>query len=533
MSNESLYLKPNAYIEPLINQWYAWPLLVAPHTLAMVIANLHLKIMESYIKSPMMHANAVKNPKMLGGPFIDLPGNQAAVIRDLMEKTKTEQAHMIRFAEAVKELDSLLSSEAKGYTLIHLYDKLPQELRGYIELGYDLNNQPSIRFLERMLYRSPYYREENQGFALSLTERDYRPFVLSTPRIPGPKSVHYSMPFRSEAIDRLFSMRETPQPLDYVADLIPEDAEQRAFFESLFTTEAPDTRGHDRDSLGDQVRIKYFGHAVLLIETKDVSILTDPLVSYDVENNEVPRFTYEDLPETIDYAVITHSHQDHVMFETLLQLRQKIKCIVVPKCNGGSLQDPSLKLVLEHTGFKNVVELEEMETLPLPGGSLTGMPFFGEHADLHIRSKLGYYIKLNDKTIACAADSNNLSPEIFEYVREHLGSADYMFLGMECQGAPLSWLYGPLLTKPLERKMDQSRRFDGSDCLKGMEMVDSLKSKSVYVYAMGQEPWLTFISSLRYTSESKPIVESNKLVEECRRRGLESERLFGKKVISV
>jgi len=533
MSDKKLYLKRNVFVEPLVNQWYAWPLLVAPHTLAMVIANLHIKIMESYIKSPMMHANAVKNPKMLGGPFIDLPGNQSAVIQKLLEKTKAEQAHMLEFAEAIKELDNLLASEAKGYTLIHLYEKIPQPLRGFIELGYDLNNNPSIRFLERMLYRSRYYRPENQSIALSITKQDYRPFVLSTPRLPGPTSIHYDLPFKSEAIDRLFSMRETPNTLDHVSDFIPEDTEQREFFMSLFTEEPPERRGRDRDSLGDQVRIKYFGHAVLLIETKDVSILTDPLVSYDVQNPESPRYTFEDLPETIDYAVITHSHQDHVMFETLLQLRQRIKCIVVPKCNGGSLQDPSLKLILEETGFENVVELEEMETLDVPSGSITGMPFFGEHADLHIRTKLGYFFKLNGKTIACAADSNNLAPETYDLIRENLGSADRMFLGMECQGAPLSWLYGPLLTRPLERKMDQSRRFDGSDSFKGLEMVDSLKSKEVYVYAMGQEPWLTFISSLRYTSESKPIVESNKLVEECRRRGLESERLYGKKVITV
>ena len=50
-----------------------------------------------------------------------------------------------------------------------------------------------------------------------------------------------------------------------------------------------------------------------------------------------------------------------------------------------------------------------------------------------------------------------------------------------------------------------------------------------YVYAMGQEPWLGYVTSIKYTDESKPIVESNKLVEMCRSRGLQTERLLGTK----
>jgi len=108
---------------------------------------------------------------------------------------------------------------------------------------------------------------------------------------------------------------------------------------------------------------------------------------------------------------------------------------------------------------------------------------------------------------------------------------DVLFLGMECDGAPISWMYGPMMTTPLVRTNDQSRRLSGSDCVRGMSIVDVLEPRQVYVYAMGQEPWLTFLTSIRYTPESRPIVESDKLVEECRRRGIESERLWVKKEI--
>ena len=102
---------------------------------------------------------------------------------------------------------------------------------------------------------------------------------------------------------------------------------------------------------------------------------------------------------------------------------------------------------------------------------------------------------------------------------------------MVCDGAPLSWLYGPLLTKPLPRKVDQSRRSNGSDFPKAISIVDKLRPQQVYVYAMGQEPWLTYLTSIQYTPESRPIVESDRLVAECRQRGLVSERLFGCKEI--
>ena len=55
--------------------------------------------------------------------------------------------------------------------------------------------------------------------------------------------------------------------------------------------------------------------------------------------------------------------------------------------------------------------------------------------------------------------------------------------------------------------------------------------KEVYVYAMGQEPWLNYIMSIKYTEQSRPIVESNLLIQECIARGIRAERLYGEKEI--
>lgn len=118
---------------------------------------------------------------------------------------------------------------------------------------------------------------------------------------------------------------------------------------------------------GPGTRWRYFGHACILIETGGVSMLFDPVLSYTYEA-DVSRYTYLDLPDQIDYVLITHNHQDHVLFETLLQIRNKVKNIVVPHGSTGTLQDPSLGLLLKNAGFKNVVTLDQMQEISTPNG---------------------------------------------------------------------------------------------------------------------------------------------------------------------
>ena len=262
-----------------------------------------------------------------------------------------------------------------------------------------------------------------------------------------------------------------------------------------------------------------FRACLILVETKDMSILTDPVLSYTFESG-IPRYGYEDVPDVIDYVLITHNHQDHIMFETILQLRHRIRCVVVPRSSGGALQDPSLKLLLQNIGFTNVVELDELETIRAGHTSIMGIPFLGEHADLDIRSKLAYLVRFQNRSLIFAADSCNIEPRLYEHVHRMVGDVDVLFLGMECDGAPLSWIYGPLATRRIPRTMDQSRRLSGSDYEKGINIVRRFNCKYVYVYAMGQEPWLNYVMSKKYTDDSSPIIESNTLLMDCQAHGI-------------
>jgi L-ascorbate metabolism protein UlaG (beta-lactamase superfamily) len=529
MSNDLLYLRPNIQVEPLFDYWYAWSHLIPPATAARNMTERHFKIMDSYINAPQVHANAVKNPKLIGGPFMDFGGQRVDEVRNLREQTKRMRPHLIELSDAISTLDDTLRAQAKGFSLQPLYQMTPDILKGYVELVYDLNHNPSFRIIEPLLYRSRYYDRGAQSLMLSVLTGDDRPFVLSTPRLESDSLFHLRAPFDDEIVDELFRLKSIPRPWGEIKEMlkVPEGSEQLV---RLFLT--PDPPAPSAPYQGRGLRWRYFGHACILLETPDMNMLFDPVLSYTYES-EVSRYTYEDLPDSIDYVVITHNHQDHVLFETILQIRHKVKNFIVPRSSGGSLQDPSLKLILKNIGCRNIIELDQMESLDFENGSITALPFLGEHSDLNVHCKAAHLVRIGDRSLLFAADSCNIEPHLYEHLYQEVGDVDVIFLGMECDGAPLSWLYGPLLTRKIERGMDESRRLAGSNFEQAIDIVRRFKTRQIYVYAMGQEPWLGFVMSLKYTEQSRPIIESNRLIQECLGQGIYAERLFGEKEILV
>jgi L-ascorbate metabolism protein UlaG (beta-lactamase superfamily) len=527
--NDKLYLRQNIQVEPLIDRWYAWCHVIAPATAARNITERHMRIMESFCKSPQQHAAAIQNPKMRGGPFIDYDESRVGEIQQLLCRTKQDRAKLIELSAAIVALDAMLRSKAVGTTLEPLYKDVPEPLRGYVELTYNRNHQPAFRLFESLLYSSPYYDRSAQTIMLQPILSDDRPFHLSTPRLDSDETVHLRLPFDHASVDELFRLKSTPRPWSEIRDRLEIEDDQAGRMRSYLTEEAPPQhKAYD----GPGVRWRYFGHACILVESGGKSILVDPILSYTYETT-ISRYTYADLPDAIDYVLITHGHQDHISFETMLQIRHKVRHVLVPRNGSGNLEDPSLKLLLNHCGFDNVIEFSEMDELKAGNLCITGLPFLGEHADLDVHAKMAWLVRFGAHSLLFAADCCNIEPRVFEHVRRAIGDVEVLFLGMECDGAPLAWLYGPLLTQTLDRTINASRRLAGSDCEQGMQMIDALECKEAYVYAMGQEPWLNYIMSLKYTEESKPIVESNRLIKECAARGIVAERLFGEKEILV
>lgn len=521
MKNTPVYLRPDVIAEPLINQWYAWIQLMSPATAALNIKKRHLPIMESFINSPLMHMAACKNPKMMGGPFVNYEAHRVEEMKSLFEETKSIQKNLLVLAKALEELNQLMEEEAGGFALESLYEKIPEVLRGYVELEYDIYGKPCFRILEAMLYKSPYYEKQNQKVTLRISMEDQRPFMLSSPRLQKEGELSLHIPFESQAYDDLFRSRTHPVELGKICEILGVSEEA---IQHLFTEQKHDSNSSNSH---EKIKIRYFGHACLLIESNSVNILIDPVLAYDT-GKEPSRYTFYDLPPVIDYVLISHHHQDHIQLETMLQLRHKVKQVVVGSNLKGALQDPSIKLMLYYLGFRNVIELDEMEEIPFDGGRITALPFMGEHHDLAIRSRLGYRIDVGEHSVTILVDSCNISPEVYQRVFEHLGPTDMLFLGMECVGSPISWSYGALLPKAIEHNKDRSRRGRASNFEEARNLIQIMKPRSMYVYAMALEPWLQHILGLAYEEDAVQMTESGKLIDWCLEQGIQSARLYGK-----
>ncbi|MES1970952.1 MAG: MBL fold metallo-hydrolase [Pseudomonadota bacterium] len=533
VAGPGLYLRPDVHAEPLVGRWSAWVNLIPPATAAFVIVERQLRAMESFARSPALHAASVRSPLLRSGPFIDLPAERAPAIAALVAEVQTRCAPQIAFVKAVRALGGLLRERATGGSLEALHAEVPDALRGLVELYYDRHHRPDFRFYEALLYDSPLYDAGLQRLVLRPGGDDRgRPFVFSTPRLRAPEAVELALPFASPALDLLFSTRVAPTALSALHGALGPalDPDQYRRFASLFTPEPPPPRPA---YAGDAARVRYFGHACLLIETRQTSILIDPLVSYGQASGP-ERFTYADLPARIDTVLITHAHHDHVVLETLLQLRHRIGRVVVPRNVAGALQDPSLTLLLRALGFRDVIALDAMDTLPLGcDEELTALPFVGEHHDLLVGSKLTYHLRFGRSTVMVAADSCNLAPDLYRHIQARIGPIDTLFLGMECEGAPLSWVYGSLLDQQTTRENDQERRGRGSNAAEGLDLVRCFDPSRAFIYAMGAEPWLNHILDLDYHEGDLAIRESDAFIAACRDQGRVAERLFLKREIQL
>jgi L-ascorbate metabolism protein UlaG (beta-lactamase superfamily) len=520
--NIPVYLKQQTKIEPLTCGWYAWPYLIAPAQLAMNLSFRLLPLMQSFVANPATHVAACSDPKMYGGPFMSLTMEDVSRVAQLMEDTRRRCTGLLTFAEDLKRFTALLEAEAKGYSLNGFYARLPESLRGLVECLYDTNDHAHVRLFEDLVY------DENltagtQEILLQLTGEQERHFFMSTPRLDAKDSLRFAMDFSDRRLDVLASMRTQPRPLAEIEELFAVREQDREVFAGFFTTTPPALNGTPRYA-GDGVRMRYFGHACVLLETSATTVLFDPMVAF--ERNDDGRFTCADLPEFIDYVVLTHSHQDHFCAEMLIQLRHRIGRVVVPGNNSGNIADPSMKLLLQSLGFEHIDVLDAFERVPLPDGEILSLPFTGEHADLSIHSKHAIALTLEGRKLLFLIDSDGVDGMLYRRLMRRVGAIDALFLGMECHGAPLAWLYEPLLGKPVSRKNNESRRLSGADCARASTVLSEVQPPRVFVYAMGQEPWLQYMMGLKYEPDSIQLVESDKLLEQCRQAGIEAERLY-------
>lgn len=524
-------LAESSCVEPLVAGWTAWPHTFAPVAHSLHLLNYQLPVLESFLSHPRLHETSCRNPRLLGGAFVDVPSNRVEDVRALHDALMAGSSDNIEFAQALILFYRELVDQAKGQSLQECYARLPEPLRGYVELLYDYMNHPFVRCLEGRMYRSRYYKPQLQSLRLCDLQRDEdRPYFQSTPRLASEDSVSWRIAFEDAQLDALFRMDVEPGSREEIREVIGVAPEQSASFERLFRESGE--RGGAKWR-GEGLRIRYFGHACALVETHDVAILVDALVAPKPHETAVDRFSYADLPEHIDYVLITHGHHDHFVIETLLRLRHRIGTLVVPKNSPAFYADFSMRLMAERLGFRRVREVESFEEIAFEGGRIVAVPFLGEHNDLP-SAKSAYLVQAGCKSAMFCADSNCHDEAIYEPLHELCGPINALFVGMECVGAPLSWVYGPMLPIKPDHSRSQDRRSSGCNCEGALKLAAAVRCEKAFVYAVGREPWLKYLLAINPGENDVYMKEIGAFIERLKcDRSVEAKLLFGKSEIFI
>lgn len=180
----------------------------------------------------------------------------------------------------------------------------------------------------------------------------------------------------------------------------------------------------------NEVRITFINHSTVLIQTKDLNILTDPVWSKRVspfsfmgpERVRKPGVSLDELP-SIDLVVISHNHYDHLDVETLQRLAKKFHpVILVPLGN---------KAFLARYKIDNVVEMNWWNNYKIKSAKITFLPtrhWSARWLNDKFRTLWGSYgIEVENKKIYFAGDTG-FSLNNFSEIHTKWGAPDIALL---------------------------------------------------------------------------------------------------------
>jgi len=179
----------------------------------------------------------------------------------------------------------------------------------------------------------------------------------------------------------------------------------------------------------DKDFIVWFGHSSYLLQVNGTRILVDPVL---VSGSPVKFFNKpypgtdiykpNDIPE-VDFLIISHDHWDHLDYDTLKEIRSKVKNIVVPLGVGSHLEywNFPVNKITELDWYKDT-EINGIKFYCLPARHFSGRSFF--------RNKTlwaSFVVEFgNGKKVYIGGDSG-YGPH-FKYIGEHFPNIDLAIL---------------------------------------------------------------------------------------------------------
>lgn len=246
--------------------------------------------------------------------------------------------------------------------------------------------------------------------------------------LTGCQSGHYRGPISDHFDGQLFYNPEHPKrktPFDIIKELI---SQQVAASCIPVSKSSPVTKF----STPNKVKITFINHSTVLIQTRQLNLLTDPiwskkLIPFPMSPIRVrpPGITFNEIPP-IDIILISHNHYDHLDFRTLKKLNNKFHpLILVPLGN---------KTFLEKNGIQHVVELDWWEKVKINKATITFLP--AQHwsarwlTDGYQTLWGSYGIELENKKIYFAGDTGYSTH--FKKIKLRWGKPDISFLPIGC-----------------------------------------------------------------------------------------------------
>lgn len=223
-----------------------------------------------------------------------------------------------------------------------------------------------------------------------------------------------------------------------ITQAISQKPKLQVFFEFLFREKNPDLKPKtalpfiktDLNNLDSNKDIMvWLGHSSIYLQLNGKRILVDPVLvtasPFSIFNKAfegTEQYKPKDIPD-IDYLILTHDHWDHLDYETVTQLKNRIGHVICPLGVGAHF---------EHWGFEDhqVSELDWNQDLELQKGiKITALParhFSGRGPSANKSLWASYMLQSDFGNVFLSGDTGYDSH--FKEIKEKFGKIDFAVL---------------------------------------------------------------------------------------------------------